>query len=55
MRKLYDPECYELAARFLTDEPDIDTIEAREALAEAIQLTIDDELTYMRVQRETMQ
>lgn len=42
MKKLYDPQCYELAKAFLLEEPLIDSEEAREELASDIQRTIED-------------
>jgi len=46
MVKLY--VCYELAKAFLSDEPELDKDEARNTLASAIQLTIEDEIEFMR-------
>ncbi|WP_425991312.1 hypothetical protein [Afipia sp. DC4300-2b1] len=46
--KSYDPRCYELAALFLSDEPDLNTEAARITLASEIQSRIEDEIEFMR-------
>jgi hypothetical protein len=38
----FDRACYALAASFLDDNPGINTAQARDQLAQAIQRTIDD-------------
>jgi hypothetical protein len=43
-----DPKVYELAALFLSDEPDLNTEATRTTLADAIQQAIEDELIFMR-------
>lgn len=48
MAKSFDPKCYELAALFLSDEPDLNTEAARTTLAAAIQGCIEDEIYFMR-------
>ena len=42
----YDSKCYDLAAAFLADLPDIDTEINRCELAQVIQQTIEDEIAY---------
>lgn len=42
----YDAACYDLAARFLSDEPSINTDENRHELAGNIQRTIEDFIEY---------
>ena len=46
--KTFDPKVYDLAALFLSDEPDLNTEAARIRLAAAIQSCIEDELVFMR-------
>lgn len=48
MTKTFDPKCFELAAAFLADEPDLNTEAARITLAQAIQQAVEDELFFMR-------
>lgn len=48
----YDPKCYELAAVFLSDEPNLNTEAARVTLASEIQQRIEDEIEYMRAVME---
>ncbi|MCK1459200.1 hypothetical protein IVB34_12625 [Bradyrhizobium sp. 2] len=50
MAKTFDPYCYELAAAFLKDEPDLNTEAARITLAAEIQEAIEAELFFMRSQ-----
>jgi hypothetical protein len=45
--KTYDPRCYDLAAIFLGDEPEIHTKEHIHALALEIQQCIEDEMYFM--------
>lgn len=42
MTKSYDQSCHDLAASFLSDEPDINTPENRHELAQDIQSAIED-------------
>ena len=44
----FDPKCYELAAAFLSDEPELDTEAARTTLAAEIQYCIESEISFMR-------
>jgi hypothetical protein len=46
-KKTYDPACYDLAAVFLEDEPELDTEANRVRLAFEIQQCIEDELQTM--------
>lgn len=48
MAKTYDLKCEQLAAVFLSDEPDLNTEAARVTLASAIQSCIEDEIEFMR-------
>ena len=43
----YDTKCYDLAAAFLADTPDIDNEKNRDALAQLIQTTIEDDISYL--------
>ena len=42
----YDSRCYDLAAIFLSDTPDINNETSRDDLAQSIQQTIEDWITY---------
>jgi hypothetical protein len=42
----YDSRCYDLAALFLAETPDIDSEANRDALAQRIQTTIEDWIGY---------
>ena len=42
----YDPKCYDLAAAFLEDEPELATEKNKCKLAQHIQDTIEDWITY---------
>lgn len=44
--KNYDPACYDLAARFLSDCPEKNTEANRDQLASLIQRTIEDDIEY---------
>lgn len=44
--KTYDPACYELASRFLSDWPEKNTEENRDQLAALIQRTIEDQIEF---------
>jgi hypothetical protein len=46
--KTYDRRCYDLAAIFLGDEPDLHTESNIHALALEIQQCIEDEIYFMR-------
>lgn len=46
--RTYDTKCYELAAHFLGDEPDLNTEDARISLASVIQGFVEDEIYFMR-------
>lgn len=46
--KTYDSRCYELAATFLSEEPDLNHEKARHSLALEIQQVIEDEIQFMR-------
>jgi hypothetical protein len=48
MARTYDQRCYELAALFLSDEPELNTEAARITMAQQIQQTIEDEIDFMR-------
>lgn len=48
MAKTYDRRCYDLAAIFLGDEPDLHNEANIHALALEIQQTIEDEIEFMR-------
>lgn len=48
MAKTYDPNCYELAESFLSDEPGLNTDAARITLAIEIQQCIEREIDFMR-------
>lgn len=48
MAGTFDSKCYELAAHFLSDEPDLNTEAARTTLAAEIQDTIELEIQFMR-------
>jgi hypothetical protein len=48
MSKTFDPKCYELAAVFLADEPELNTEAARITLAAEIQQCIEAEIYFMR-------
>lgn len=50
MAKTFDPRCYNLAAVFLADEPELNTEAARVTLAAEIQESIEAELFFMRSQ-----
>ena len=50
--KTYDPKCHELAASFLSDEPDLNTEAAKVTLASTIQQAIEDEIEFMRAMME---
>lgn len=43
----YDTKCYDLAAAFLADTPDIDNERSRAVLAQRIQDTIEGETLYL--------
>lgn len=43
-----DPKVYDLAALFLSDEPDLNTEAARVTLSDAIQQCVEDEIEFMR-------
>jgi hypothetical protein len=47
MSKTFDPKCYDLAAVFLTDHPQVNTDAAKVTLARAIQECIEDEIVFM--------
>lgn len=49
----YDSRCYDLAAVFLSDEPELDTEPRREELAQLIQTTIEDHIAFERGQEQT--
>lgn len=42
----YDSKCYDLAAAFLHDSPDINTEKNRNDLAQTIQTNIEDWISY---------
>lgn len=44
--KSYDPACYDLAARFLSDVPEKNTEANRDQLAALIQRTIEDDIEF---------
>lgn len=44
----YDVKCYDLAEAFLTDEPNLNTKVRRNELAQLIQTTIEDFISYER-------
>lgn len=46
MAKSYDPACYDLAARFLSDWPEKNTEANRDQLAALIQRTIEDDIEF---------
>lgn len=48
MTKSFDPKCFELAAAFLADEPELNTEAARITLASEIQTCIEAEIEFMR-------
>jgi hypothetical protein len=50
MAKTFDPKCYDLAAAFLDDEPELNTEAARITLAAEIQESIEAEIFFMRSQ-----
>ena len=52
MSKTFDPSCYELAERFLSDEPALNTEAARTTLASEIQQCIENEIEFMRAMME---
>jgi hypothetical protein len=52
MAKTYDSRCYDLAATFLADDPDLNTEAAKDTLASAIQQAIEDEIYFMRSMME---
>lgn len=52
MARTFDPKCYELAAAFLADEPDLNTDAAKTTLAAEIQWTIECEIHFMRSMME---
>lgn len=43
----YDTRCYDLAETFLEDWPDLNTQANRDSLAQHIQTSIEDEISYM--------
>ena len=45
----YDTKCFDLADAFLADQPELNRIEDREMLAQAIQTTIEDWINDMLV------
>lgn len=47
-----DPACYDLADRFLSDNPALDTYANRGHLAEVIQQVLEDWLTDAQAERE---
>jgi len=44
----YDKKCYELAAAFLEDHPDINTEQNRKDMAQNIQTEIEDCIEYLK-------
>jgi hypothetical protein len=52
MATTYDPKSYELAAHFLSDEPDLNTEAAKATLAATIQEAVEDEILFMRAMME---
>lgn len=46
MTRTYDPKCYDLAAAFLTDSPEINSEQNRCDLAAHIQTQIEDWIEY---------
>ena len=50
MTKTYDQKCYDLAALFLGDEPDLHTEHNVVGLASLIQGTIEDEIAHLKEQ-----
>lgn len=52
MARTFDPKCFELAAAFLADHPDLNTEAARTTLAAEIQQTIEDEIRFMEIMME---
>jgi hypothetical protein len=48
MAKTFDPACWDLAERFLADEPLLNTEAAKTTLAAHIQEAIEDEIAFMR-------
>lgn len=48
MAKTFDLKCFELAAHFLADTPEINTEAAKVTLACAIQQAIEDEIFFMQ-------
>lgn len=47
-RPTYDPMCYDLAVAFLADEPELDTEDNRDTIANSIQQCIEDEITFLK-------
>jgi hypothetical protein len=50
--RTYDTKCHDLAAHFLSDEPDLNTEAAKATLAAAIQQAVEDEIEFMRAMME---
>lgn len=55
MATICDPKCHELAAAFLADHPDLNTVAARLVLALVIQDCIKGEIAFMRSIMEKME
>lgn len=53
MAKTYDEKSYDLAAHFLSDEPDLDTLDNIHHLALAIQETVEDWIETKKINFET--
>ena len=52
--KSYDSRCYDLAAIFLGDEPDLHSEANIHTLALEIQQTIEDEIQFMRAELSSL-
>jgi hypothetical protein len=50
--KTFDPKVFELAALFLSDEPDLNTEAARISLAIEIQQCVENEIEFMKSMME---
>lgn len=45
---MFDAKCYDLATAFLADQPELDSEENREGLAQEIQDLIEDRLAVLK-------